>query len=108
MQLVQQLHQTAHRSRPSSVAGELAQKLGDGLGSALGRVLIAHGGHRSGVTQPGHQLGQRGTRQRRQHRPGMSQVVEAKVRTASHLAGGVEVSVQGGRCQVTAVLGRKQ
>lgn len=34
--------------------------------------------------------------------------MEAKVRTASDLAGGVEVSVQGGGCQVTAVLGRKQ
>ena len=50
------------RRRPS-----LAQQLGDGLIPALCGVLVAHRRRWCGVTQPGHQLGDRGARRSRQH-----------------------------------------
>jgi len=74
----------------------------------LGDVLIAQCGLWCAVAQPPHEFGQAGSGGSRQHRTGMPQVVEAKVRAPGEEAGGVEVTAQGGLGQVPPVLGRKQ
>ena len=48
--------------------GQLRQRLRDHLIRPRRRVLIAHRRRRGAVSQPSHQLGQRGPRQSRQHR----------------------------------------
>ena len=71
-------------------------------------MLIAQCGLWCAVAQPPHEFGQAGSGGSRQHRTGMPQVVEAKVRAPGEEAGSVEVTAQGGLGQVSPVLGRKQ
>ena len=91
-----------------SVACELGEQLGDGLIAILGHMLIAQCGLWCAVAQPSHEFGQAGSGGSRQHRTGMPQVVEAKVRATSDSAGSVEVTAQRGLGQVSPVLGREQ
>ena len=53
-----------------------AQQHGDHLIPTLRGVLVAHRRRRGGVTEAGHQLGDRGTRGGRQHGPGAAQVMQ--------------------------------
>ena len=85
----------------SGSACELAQQLCDGLIAILGHVLVAQCGLWCAVAQPSHQLGQAGSGGSRQHRTGVPQVVEAKVRTTGDRAGRRRSDV------VSSVLGRQ-
>ena len=68
-------------------------------------VLVAHRGLRCGVTQPGHQFGQRGPGGGSQHRTGVAQIVKPEIGATGGVTGLIELPVQRGRCQVPAVLG---